>query len=106
MAWDSARPVPWKRFVKEGTVFALGMSAVLLLFTSQRDPGSFTGVAVGACMYVLVAGLLGKFGYVRKTLREMRAEAAAAPPRQVGRTPAARQRPAPTSRTNGGKQRR
>jgi hypothetical protein len=49
--------------------------------------------------------VLAKFGYARKTFRQLRAEAAAAPQGQVGRTvagPTARPRPAPTKRTSNG----
>ena len=105
MAWDSTRPVPWQRFLKEGLYFAIGMSAVMYLLAGQRDAASFAGIFIGASMYVLVAAFLAKFGYVRKTLADMRAEAAARPPRQVGKggtsTPPGRPRPAPTSRTGG-----
>ena len=91
--------------MKEGVFFALGMSAVMYVFAGQRDPASFAGIVIGALMYILVAAFLAKFGYVRKTLAEMRAEAAARPPRQVGKAgpsvPAGRPRPAPTSRTGG-----
>ena len=104
MAWDSARPVLWKRFAKEGVAFAVGMTAIMYLLAGQRDSGSYLGVLFGALMYVGVVGLMAKFGYVRKTLAELRAEAAAKPPRQVGRTaaaPSTRARPVPTKRTGG-----
>lgn len=102
MAWDSARPVPWKRFCKEAVVFAIGMTAVMYLLAGERDPASYVGVVLGAVMYLGVVSVLAKLGYTRKTLAQLRAETAARPPRQVGRSTASvRQRPAPTSRTGG-----
>ncbi|MDO8391838.1 MAG: hypothetical protein Q7V57_15290 [Actinomycetota bacterium] len=105
MGWDSARPVPWKRFLKEGLLFSVGMSAVMYVFAGERDPASFIGIVMGAVMYISVAGFLAKLGYVRTTLAEMRAEAASRPPRQTGKNTvaatSARPRPAPTSRTGG-----
>ena len=80
MAWDSARPVPWRRFLKEGLLFAIGMTVVMYLFAGERDPASYLGIVMGAVMYICVAALMAKFGYVRKTLAEMRAEAASRPP--------------------------
>lgn len=104
MAWDSARPVPWRRFLKEGLLFAIGMTVVMYLFAGERDPASYLGIVMGAVMYICVAALMAKFGYVRKTLAEMRAEAASRPRRQAGTATAvapSRPRPAPTSRTGG-----
>jgi hypothetical protein len=59
---------------------------------------------MGGVVYVVLGAVLAKFGYQRKTLKQIRAEAAAAPPRQVGRSahpPRGTSRPAPTSRTGG-----
>ena len=103
MGWDATRPVPWQRFLKEAVIFGLGMCVVLFVFAGERDPASFVGVSMGAVVYIFVAALMSKFGYQRKTLAQMRAEAAAAPPRKVGATPAAgRPRPQPTKRTSTG----
>ncbi|MEI7547539.1 MAG: hypothetical protein WCK21_05720 [Actinomycetota bacterium] len=102
MAWDSARPVPWGRFAKEGAVFIVGMTGVMFALAGQRDAASYVGIVMGAFLYVMIVAVMAKFGYVRKTLQEMRVEAATRPPRQVGRTTApVRPRPAPTSRTGG-----
>ena len=105
MGWDSARPVPWKRFLKEGVVFGLGMAAVFAVFAGERKPGSFIGIGVGAVFYVLICAALAKLGHVRMTLRQMRTSAAAAQRAKAGppaSPPAGRPRPAPTSRTGGG----
>lgn len=104
MRWDSARPVPWKRFAKEAIVFVAGMTVVMFVLAGQRDPASYVGIVMGAFLYVAVVAVMAKLGYLRKTFAEMRAEAAARPPRQVGRaaaTPSGRPKPAPTSRTGG-----
>jgi len=76
----------------------------MLAFTDQRRIETYIAIAVGGLFYVLTYALMAKFGHVRKTFKELRAESAARPPRQVGRTaaPAVRPRPAPTSRTGGG----
>lgn len=102
MGWDSTRPVPWRRFAKEGVVFAIGMCAVLFVFAGERDPSGFVGVTMGAVVYVFVAAFMSKFGYQRKTFGQLRAEAAVAPTRQVGNSSPVRQRPQPTKRTSTG----
>ncbi|MDO8362013.1 MAG: hypothetical protein Q7V88_03885 [Actinomycetota bacterium] len=104
MAWVSARPVPWKRLSIEWLVIGVGIGIVSLAFTNNRDVPSFIAMVVlGGLVYFTLGFVLAKFGYARKSLRQMRAEAAAAPPRQVGRSaPTARQRPAPTKRTSTG----
>lgn len=103
MGWDTTRPVPWLRFAKEGVVFGIGMMAVLFLIAGERDPSSFIGIWMGAVMYVFVAAVMAKFGYLRKTFAQLRSEAAAAPPRRVGpNVPSARPRPQPTKRTSTG----
>ena len=104
MRWDSARPVPWLRFLKEGVLFGLAM-AVLFAITGDARSGTFVGVALGALFYVLLSALMAKLGHTRTTLKEMRAAAALAQREKAARTgaaPMARPRPAPTSRTGGG----
>ena len=32
MAWDSSRPVPWNRLIREWLIYAAIMSAVFLIF--------------------------------------------------------------------------
>ena len=38
MSWDSTRPVPWQRFLKEGLFCAVGMSSELYVLAGPRDP--------------------------------------------------------------------
>ena len=104
MRWDSARPVPWRRFLKEGLVFGLVMAGWFAV-TGDARPGTFLGVGIGATFYVLISAFMAKLGHVRTTMKEMRAAAALAQQAkaaQTGATPAGRPRPAPTSRTGGG----
>jgi hypothetical protein len=105
MAWDSTRPVPWKRLMIEWA--AIG--AVIIVVSGFTNPPvtieSLISVVLGGGIYVLVGVLLAKFGYQRKTLSQLRAEAASAP-RTAAPSPTPRQRPAPTSRTGGGTRRK
>ena len=106
MAWDSTRPVPWKRLLTEWA--AIG--AVVIVVSGFTNPPvtieSLVSVVLGGGIYVLVGVALAKFGYQRKTLRQLRAEAAAAAPRSTTTSTAPRPRPAPTSRTGGGTRRK
>ncbi len=104
MRWNRTHPVPWRRFLREGVVFGLGMALVFFVFVGERKPGSYVGIAFGAVLYVLVCVVLAKLGHVRMTYRDMRAAAAMAQrqrnaPAAAG--PARRPKPAPTSRTGG-----
>lgn len=116
MAWDSSRTVPWQRLIREWLIYVAIMAAVLLLvFRSSNVIGSFAGLLVSGPLYLLMGFVLAKFGYQRKTLKEMRT--AQAEPRESKRKsrkgsadddgPEAtnlpdRNRPAPTKRTSGG----
>jgi hypothetical protein len=102
MSWNSANPVAWKRLFIEWLVIGVVVIVVSLVATDNPNPESYIAILLGGVIYVGLGGVLAKFGYQRKTLKKIRAEAAAAPPRQVGRTPvpSGRPRPAPTSRTS------
>lgn len=104
MAWNSANPVAWKRLFTEWLVIGAVVAAVSLVATDNRNASSYFAIILGGVVYVGLGAVLAKFGYQRKTLKQIRAEAAAAPPRQVGRPEAAgaRPKPAPTSRTSTG----
>ena len=111
MGWNAGNPVPWKRFIREWVVIGGVVAVVSLVATDNRDASSYITIALGGLIYVGFGALLAKFGYQRKTLRQIRAEAAAQPPRVVGRnstpsTATARPKPAPTSRTGGSQQKR
>ncbi|MGB8860497.1 MAG: hypothetical protein WCC60_14635 [Ilumatobacteraceae bacterium] len=104
MAWSSANPVAWRRLFIEWLVIGAVVAAVSLIATDNRKPESYLAILLGGVVYVGLGAVLAKFGYQRKTLKQIRAEAAAAPPRQVGRAPvpSGRPKPAPTSRTSTG----
>ena len=104
MAWKSANPVAWKRLCIEWAVIGTVVAVVSLVATDNRNAGSYLTILLGGFVYVAFGAVLAKFGYQRKTLKQSRAEAAAAPVRQVGRSapPSSKPRPAPTSRTSGG----
>jgi len=105
MRWDATRPVPWKRLWTEWAVIGVIVALIAYFVSHNHKVGSYVGIVLAGLVYVAFGAVLAKFGYARKTLRQLRAEAAAAPPRQVGRaapTASARPRPAPTKRTSSG----
>lgn len=129
MAWDSTRPVPWQRLVREWLVYVAVMVAVMLILLRDRPlAGAMIGLAASGPLYLGIGFVLAKFGYQRKSLRELRNEAATGGSdrrsrRATGRpdddradgeggVPGPRPKPAPTSRTGastgrpGGKRKR
>lgn len=116
MAWDSNRPVPWQRLIREWLIYVAVMAVVLLVVLGGNNvAGALGGLLVSGPLYLIMGFVLAKFGYQRKTLKEMRT--AQAEPREKkqkkkkkktdetgddeAETPA-RRRPAPTKRTSGG----
>ena len=106
MAWDKTRPVPWQRLMREWLIYAAIMTAVfLLIFNDGNTIGAVAGVLVSGPLYLGFGWLLAKFGYQRKTLKEMRtpqASSASNDDDRDGDANAARRSVAPTSRTAGG----
>lgn len=115
MAWDSSRPVPWQRLVREWLIYVAVMAVVLLvIFRSENVIGAFAGLLVSGPLYLLMGFVLAKFGYQRKSLKEMRtAQAEPREPRKKkskkkgdddaeAESTSEKQRPAPTKRTSGG----
>ena len=100
MAWDSSRPVPWKRLIVQWAVIGTVVAVVSLVFTDNREAGSYLSIFFAGFIYLGLGAVLAKFGYRQKSLKEMRAEAAAAAPRTV--SPTAKAKPAPTKRTSTG----
>ncbi|MEP1126243.1 MAG: hypothetical protein ABJH68_20360 [Ilumatobacter sp.] len=110
MAWDSSRPVPWRRLIREWLIYVAVMAVVLILvFRSSNVLGAFAGLLISGPLYVLMGFVLAKFGYQRKSLKEMRETAP--PPRSSTKKSKGddspvdvpeKRRPAPTSRTSGG----
>ncbi len=104
MAWDSNRPVPWQRLVREWLIYVTIMAAVFAVFFRDRGLfGILAGLLISGPLYLAIGYTMAKLGFQRKQLKELRGEA---------RTPAAepvadavdrpRPRPAPTKRTGGG----
>jgi hypothetical protein len=112
MAWDSNRPVPWRRLIREWVIYTAVMVAVFVLFLrDQLSAGPFIGLLLSGPVYLALGAVLAKFGYQRTTMREARenarqrdAQRRAASPSSSA--PAPRAKPAPTSRTAGSGQNR
>jgi hypothetical protein len=112
MAWDSSRPVPWKRLIRDWVLYIGIMTVVFLIIYRDRiSPGLFSGLLISGPMFLVIGAVLAKFGYVRKTMKDLRAEAATkaaakqSTPASGGSAAGARPRPAPTKRTSGGSNR-
>lgn len=110
MAWDSTRPVPWDRLIREWLVYAAIMTAVFVVFfRGDNIVGAVAGVLISGPLYLGFGAVLAKFGYTRKRLKDLRAEskdAASAPTSTATADPETpRPKAAPTSRTAGGGQR-
>ncbi|MCE9622155.1 MAG: hypothetical protein K8R99_07420 [Actinomycetia bacterium] len=108
MKWDSSRTVPWKRLCIEWAVVAAVVAAVSFSATDNRRLSSYLALLLGGAVYLVVGATMAKLGYQRKSLKQMRAEVAAAPRRTVGSSSTAersattvRPKPAPTKRTSG-----
>ncbi|WP_420450473.1 hypothetical protein [Ilumatobacter sp.] len=112
MGWDSSRPVPWQRLVREWLIYVAVMAVIL--FVAFRDSGfvgALAGLLASGPLYLLLGYVMAKFGYQRRTLSEMRSRRAES---SGGRDPDAvdgtdaegtsrpRRPPAPTKRTSGG----
>ncbi|MCU1502066.1 MAG: hypothetical protein JWM12_1420 [Ilumatobacteraceae bacterium] len=113
MAWDSSRPVPWQRLMREAAIFLVLGVIIFAVAIKHSTPSSYVGLVVGMFLFVGVSAVLAKFGYSRQSMKELRA-AQAARPRSSGRSRAgrsstpntaaavARTKPAPTKRTSTG----
>ncbi|NBV73661.1 MAG: hypothetical protein EBR65_01625 [Actinobacteria bacterium] len=102
MAWDSSRPVPWGRLIREWLVYVVVMLVVLVVVIDGADRlGAVAGLLVSGPLYVAFGAVLAKFGYKRERLRRARPAVADPEPEPIRRP-----RPAPTKRTGGGRPRR
>jgi hypothetical protein len=114
MAWDSTRPVPWRRLIREWLIYAAIMAAVfIVIFQNDSMVGAVVGLLASGPLYLLFGAVLAKFGYQRKTLKQLRAERVEGAERvytaaksvnstDSGDSGVRRERPAPTRRTSGG----
>jgi hypothetical protein len=103
MGWDSSRPVPWLRLVREWLVYAAIMVAVFAAFYSDNLVNGLVGLLISGPLYLALGVVLAKFGYKRKTIKQMRAERVdrTTDSTSPAATSVARTRPAPTRRTAG-----
>jgi hypothetical protein len=109
MAWDSSRPVPWNRLIREWLIYAAIMTAVFLLFFRANNVvGAIAGVLISGPLYLGFGAVMAKFGYQRTRLRDVRGDAKASAAASSSTSGASgddatpRPKPAPTSRTAGG----
>lgn len=106
MAWDSSREIPWARLFREWLVYAVVMIVVFVVFLRDTvTGGSVLGLAASFPLYLAFGAVLAKFGYQRKTIRDLRTASPA--PRSSSSsgtsTPTdTRRRPQPTKRTSTG----
>ena len=107
MRWDSNRPVPWQRLMREWLIYVGIMIAVLAIFFRDSGiVGAIAGLLVSGPLYVLFGFVMAKFGYQRRSLKEMGTPQAK--PAKDDKAPdgsstgTERERPAPTRRTSGG----
>ncbi|CAB4878064.1 unannotated protein [freshwater metagenome] len=110
MAWESSRPVPWRRLIREWLIYvAIASVAFVIIFRDKLTVSLFAGLFVSGPMYLLFGAVLAKFGYSRKTFKDLRVEREnAAATRSSAKTSdtsgavGSRPRPAPTKRTSTG----
>jgi hypothetical protein len=100
MAWDSTRPVPWRRLVREWIVYAVIMVTVFgLFFRASVNAGAILGLAASLPMYLVVGTVLAKLGYQRQSLRRPSPSSSSS---DEAPSSATRRRPPPTRRTSTG----
>jgi hypothetical protein len=109
MAWDSSRPVPWMRLIREWLIYAAIMSAVFVIFfRGDNVLGAIAGVLISGPLYLAFGAVMAKFGYQRTRLKDARrATSDSTVNASVGSSAmiddaAPRPKPTPTSRTAGG----
>ena len=106
MAWDSTRPVPWRRLIREWIIYvAFASVAFVFIYRDDLQLGLFAGLFASGPMYLLFGAVLAKFGYARKTFKDLRNErdnAAASKTPAPTITSTGRATPAPTRRTSSG----
>jgi hypothetical protein len=103
MGWDSSRPVPWQRLIREWLVYAVVMTGVFVIFfRGGSAAGAVAGVLISGPLYLGLGAVLAKFGYQRQRLRRPERDSPGATPASKSTAGSdARPKPAPTSRTGG-----
>lgn len=108
MAWDPARPVPWGRLVREWLVYMTVMAVVFVVFLRDTvTVGSVGGLLASLPMYLIAGFVLAKFGYQRKTFRDLKSAArptssTASTNGSTSSTTSSRSKPVATRRTSTG----
>jgi hypothetical protein len=107
MAWDSTRPVPWRRLVRDWLLyFGIMVVVFVVVFHDRVSAGTTMGLVASGPLFIALGAVLAKFGYTRKTLKELRSQPVEPKPARVDRsstpTASSRNRPAPTRRTTTG----
>ena len=118
MAWDSRRPIPWKRVLTPFALYAVVAVTLFSLLGGGFQPGLLVGVVIGGAVYTGVAVLMMKFGWnppmfqskeeraaVAARNAERRAAKQAAKNGEAPTTATGRSKPPPTRRTNAGNRR-
>lgn len=104
--------------MKEWVLYAALMTALfLLLFRDSNIVGAIAGVLISGPLYLILGAVLAKFGYTRRTMKQLRSErseSTSEPSSGKGKSgktssgsdgSADRRAPAPTKRTSGGSNR-
>ena len=116
MAWDSSRPVPWKRLSVYLGIYAVAMLVITPLVTDDGLAGALPGLLFGLVLATAVLVVMAKFGWSppilnsraeNDALRAQRAAARSAPSTSgssasSGAAGSQREKPAPTKRTSTG----
>ncbi len=92
--------------MREWVIYAAIMVAIFLIFFRDAGVmGAIAGILVSGPLYLGFGAVLAKFGYQRKSLKEMRtprADSSSASTSTAADTSSTRRPPAPTKRTSGG----
>ncbi|MFT4656003.1 MAG: hypothetical protein ACJAXA_001306 [Candidatus Aldehydirespiratoraceae bacterium] len=108
MAWDASRPVPWNRLIKEWLIYVGVMAALLAIFFRDNGlAGALAGVLISGPLYLFFGFIMAKFGYQRKSLKELRTpQASSSKSKKKSSEPddedTTKRPPGPTKRTSGG----
>ena len=61
MGWDSSRPVPWQRLVREWLVYAAIMTAVFVIFfRGDNVIGAIAGVLISGPLYLAFGAVMAR----------------------------------------------
>jgi hypothetical protein len=101
--------------MKEWVLYAAIMTALfLLLFRDSNIVGAIAGVLISGPLYLVLGAVLAKFGYTRKTMKQLRTKrtddsSGSGSGSESGRDTAdgggSERKPPPTRRTSGGSNR-